>query len=95
MNDPWRMSAALLSAPGGVVPAGTAPYETLSTGRSCASRPVSSSVGGAARVRPPPSQAPARASKIARGLRTSIWSIWSSLTPAFRSAGRMSSEMWL
>ena len=36
-----------------------------------------------------------RASKIARGLRTSIWSIWSSLTPARRSAGRMSSGMWL
>ena len=36
-----------------------------------------------------------RASKIARGLRTSIWSICSSLTPALRSAGRMSSEMWL
>ena len=38
---------------------------------------------------------PLRASKIARGLRTSIWSICSSDTPALRSAGRMSSEMWL
>ncbi len=36
---------------------------------------------------------PARASKIARGLRTIICSIWSSSTPAFRSAGRMSSGM--
>src|SRR5580704_15759958 len=36
-----------------------------------------------------------RVSKIARGLRTSIWSIWSSLIPALRSAGRMSSGMWL
>jgi hypothetical protein len=32
-------------------------------------------------------------SKIARGLRTSICSIWSVVTPAPRSAGRMSSEM--
>ena len=35
------------------------------------------------------------ASKIARGFRTSICSIWSSFTPALRSAGRMSSGMWL
>ena len=32
-------------------------------------------------------------SKIARGLRTSICSIWSVVTPAARSAGKMSSEM--
>jgi len=38
---------------------------------------------------------PLRASKIARGLCTSICSMCSSVTPSVRSAGRMSSEMYV